>query len=103
MPSRLPVHQATLAHLALRQPVSFTVPARLSPSRRGYDKRWARMRAWYLARNPMCAVSGCNRPAVDVHHVVRLAEGGSSTDAGNMQGLCHSCHSRETRRTMGNR
>jgi 5-methylcytosine-specific restriction protein A len=34
--------------------------------------------------------------AEHVDHKVALAAGGEKYDEGNLQGLCHSCHSRKT-------
>jgi len=69
---------------------------RESPSARGYDRKWERLRRWFLNRNPFCA--DCGGPAEEVHHKVALAEGGARLDEGNLEALCKGCHSRRTRR-----
>ena len=67
-------------------------------AQRGYDATWRRLRASFLARNPLCAA--CERNgrvvvATDVDHIVPKRRGGSDHDE-NLQALCHSCHSRKT-------
>jgi len=39
-------------------------------AQRGYDARWRRFRAWFLADAAHCACADCGvAPSVDVHHV----------------------------------
>lgn len=71
--------------------------ARPSASARGYGRRWQKIRLMYLARHPMCELSGCNKAAVDVHHIIPRRDGGSDA-FGNLQALCHAHHSAATRR-----
>lgn len=66
---------------------------RLSPSARGYDREWQRIRAAYLRRNPWCVM--CGARATQVDHILPLARGGTH-DASNLESLCASCHSRKT-------
>jgi 5-methylcytosine-specific restriction protein A len=66
--------------------------ARPSASRRGYDEDWKKVRAAHLAAHPLCP---CGRPAKHVDHKVALEAGGTSEE-GNLQSYCHSCHSRKT-------
>jgi 5-methylcytosine-specific restriction protein A len=65
---------------------------------RGYDNRWQRTRAAYLKAFPYCqSAEGCIRPAVDVHHIDGLGPSGPLGHSwGNLQGLCHSHHSKLT-------
>lgn len=102
MPMRPPVHrmsfqkppeQARLerqrAHDAKRPP----------SSRRGYDKDWSRLRALFIEANPICSMIGCGFPTVDVHHKVDVRIDPSLRLVwDNLLSLCHSCHSRVTRR-----
>ena len=63
-----------------------------------YDRRWQKIRAMYLAKNPLCAEcqkAGRLTPANEVHHIVAVNDGGSDHDD-NLMGLCKSCHSRKT-------
>jgi 5-methylcytosine-specific restriction protein A len=65
---------------------------------RGYDGRWQRIRMAYLKGHPLCAE--CLKEhrvtvATDVDHIIPKRDGGSDAD-GNLQALCHSCHSRKT-------
>lgn len=73
---------------------------RLSPDRRGYDRRWKRFRAWFLQANPFCVdcLPGRVEPATEVHHIHKLAAGGERLDPSNCMALCHACHSRRTAR-----
>jgi len=68
----------------------------------GYSsKRWKQLRRSVLVNNPMCVGYGkrkvvCNRPAVDVDHIVPVKHGGVDT-VDNLQGLCKACHTLKTR------
>ena len=62
--------------------------------RRGYDKRWARLRIMVLRREPICRICG-KAEATEVDHIVTKARGGDDSYA-NLQGLCKPCHSRKT-------
>lgn len=73
-------------------------PARLSPSARGYDRAWQRIRQRILSTNPLCAhcrADGRVTLATEVDHIVPLREGGTHDD-NNLQPLCKSCHSSKT-------
>jgi 5-methylcytosine-specific restriction protein A len=61
--------------------------------------RWRRFRSWYLERYPLCVHcrdQGRLRRAREIHHVHKLADGGSVFDVNNCRALCTPCHSRET-------
>lgn len=80
--------------------VRLHVDDRPSASERGYDHRWKAIRKSFLQRHPLCAECMKNNKAVravDVHHIKPLAEGGTHAEDNLMQ-LCHSCHSKITRR-----
>lgn len=71
-------------------------------AQRGYGYRWRRLRRRVLAEQPLCTDpfnlhSEDNRTeiATDVDHIVPRADGGTD-ERGNLQPLCHSCHSRKT-------
>lgn len=66
-------------------------PARV----RGYDAAWRRIRRRFLRSHPVCATEGCNRPATHVDHIDGRGPRGDNRPE-NLQGLCHSCHSRKT-------
>lgn len=66
---------------------------RPSPSARGYDREWQRIRARFLRRYPAC--EHCGALATEVHHALPLVRGGTH-DADNLVALCHRCHSRIT-------
>lgn len=57
--------------------------------------RWKNTRKAYLYHHPLCR---CGEIATDVHHRKDLADGGDPWDFTNLEALCHSCHSQETRR-----
>jgi 5-methylcytosine-specific restriction protein A len=72
-------------------------PAHDRPSARarGYDARWQRTRAAFLADHPDC--EQCGRPATDVHHRDWQGPlGPAGHDPLNLASLCHACHSRVT-------
>jgi hypothetical protein len=92
-------------------------------SERGYDAHWRKFRAWVLRRRVMCEAkrlteirpgngqhkglqgcssvqttrleisAGCNKPGAELHHIVRLQDGGDKYDETNIQVLCKSHHS----------
>jgi len=72
-----------------------------------YDKQhWKRLRAQQLRREPLCAMCferGITRPAVDVDHIVPLADGGEPWSFDNLRSLCHEDHARVTRAAQAGR
>lgn len=65
---------------------------------------WTRLRSEQLLREPWCrecARHGIRTRATDVDHI-RDHKGDAAlfADAGNLQSLCHSCHSRKTASEM---
>lgn len=69
-----------------------------SPTDRGYDYRWQKIRRIYLADHPLCydcQLEGRVTAAYDVHHVRAIRDGGDHRDS-NLMALCHECHSRRT-------
>ena len=66
--------------------------------RRGYDKRWSKIRAIYLAKHPTC--KDCEAYsmitiATEVHHIIPLTLGGTHRED-NLMPLCKGCHSKRT-------
>lgn len=64
-------------------------------SDRGYDKAWSRLSKAYLGKHPLCEdceSRGVLTPAVLVHHIIPLREGGARLDANNLAALCRKCH-----------
>ena len=62
---------------------------------RGYGSRdWKPFRSWVLRRRPMCEAStGCNQPATEVHHIVKIEDEPSRRlDETNVQCLCSYHH-----------
>lgn len=77
---------------------------RPSPSARGYDEHWRKLRRVVLGREPLCRA--CSRAglvvaAAEVDHIQPLAKGGTN-DLDNLQPLCKSCHSKKTMRESVN-
>lgn len=70
---------------------------RPSPTAQGYNWLWRKRRRMVLMRQPICAVNGCNRLAVDVDHILPKRQGGSDHIT-NLQALCRSHHSSKTAR-----
>ena len=71
---------------------------RLSPSGRGYDRRWERYRSWFLRqpKNIMCV--GCGNVAEEVDHIRPPKDRNDPLFwvESNHQPLCHECHSIKT-------
>ena len=60
------------------------------------SSRWRRIRVQVLTREPlcrMCAARGLEVLATDVDHI---SGDPSDNTAGNLQSLCHACHSHKT-------
>ena len=77
---------------------------------RGYGAAWRKVRAaflialaikqaWPFACCEHCLIKGKRVQATDVDHIKRKALGGTD-EFENLQGLCHSCHSRKTATEM---
>lgn len=82
-----------------------------SGSARAAWRRWYSLKIWtddlrpgQLLREPFCrecARYGIRTPATDVDHIQdHKGDWELFTDPGNLQSLCHSCHSRKTAETM---
>lgn len=65
---------------------------------------WKLLRGDQLLREPFCrecAVRGVRRRATDVDHIRdHKGDWAVFTDPGNLESLCHSCHSRKTAREL---
>ena len=70
---------------------------RKSAARRGYDRRWQRLRRYVLASEPLCRM--CGAPATEVDHIVPKRLGGTD-HPDNLQALCKRCHARKTLQEM---
>jgi len=72
--------------------------ARANAGERGYDADWRKLRAWYLARHPVCEIRiRCSGdPATEVDHIVPLVDGGDRLDQANLQATCRACHRSKT-------
>ena len=62
---------------------------RPNAARRGYGAKWQKIRAGNLRVYKTCAK--CGAPAIDVHHIVPLKNGGTN-EWSNLQPLCRKCH-----------
>jgi 5-methylcytosine-specific restriction endonuclease McrA len=71
---------------------------RATTAERGYAGDWPKIRARHLAQFPDCTV--CGDKANHVDHIASRARGGTDYE-GNLQSLCHSCHSRKTAKYDG--
>jgi len=66
-------------------------------AQRGYDETWREVRKRLLCERPLCEEclkAGIVRPAITVHHIVPLSEGGARLDYDNLMPLCRECHER---------
>lgn len=73
---------------------------RESPSKRGYDRAWQKLRKSFLAANPLCLFcdqAGIIRAAEVVDHIepIRIAPE-RRLDWANLRSLCKPCHDRRT-------
>lgn len=95
MPSRIPYAKP----LSVRAPQAKPPVTRESPSKRGYDNNWRKIRAMQLREFPLCAnphgLHDGPVAATEVDHKRRLSRGGTH-DPANLQSLCKPCHSRKT-------
>lgn len=57
------------------------------------SKEWQQVRAEKLKRSPLCEYCYVE-PAVLVHHVVPIKQGGDPTSASNLKSICQRCHNR---------
>lgn len=68
---------------------------RLSPTRRGYGRRWEATRDAFLRHHPplcaRCLSLGRTKEAEQVDHIRPLVNGGTS-DWSNLQSLCAACN-----------
>lgn len=62
-----------------------------TPSQRGYDANWRRIRERFLSDHSKCKL--CMNKATVAHHKIRRRKGGKD-DPSNLMALCGSCHSR---------
>lgn len=71
---------------------------RPTAQQRGYDERWRKFRARFLADHPICGWHhGCLNAATDVHHLDGHGPNGArGYDPTNCLQLCHAHHSRIT-------
>ena len=75
-----------------------------SPSARGYDRTWQRLRKLKLAANPLCEIgTHCanlpitRRLATEVDHIIPIRDRPDLRLVwSNLQSACHRCHSAKT-------
>lgn len=70
-----------------------------SPSKRGYDNTWTKVRKNYLMQHPLCEQcekEGRIMPAKEVHHIKAISEGGERFDFDNLMAVCRACHQKFT-------
>ena len=92
----------TFGQLKFRQRRSLNIKRasefRPNSAARGYDDKWRKYRAWFLAHHPLCEICGTNgrtTAATEVDHIQPLREGGTN-DYFNLQAICSRCHKRKT-------
>lgn len=70
--------------------------------RRGYDKRWAKVRLAFLTANPLCEdciAKSRTTAAEEAHHITKVRDDASKRlDTSNLMALCKACHTRRTAR-----
>jgi 5-methylcytosine-specific restriction protein A len=69
---------------------------RKSASERGYDHNWSKLRAWKLAKDPichLCDLRGRVTAADTVHHINEVETNPElRLDPENLMSLCRECH-----------
>jgi 5-methylcytosine-specific restriction protein A len=76
-----------------KRPTSLADDHRGNSAERGYDAKWRRFRYGYLERHPLCESKwGCVLAATQIHHIVKLRDGGAKYDEANLQPLCDYHH-----------
>ena len=64
-------------------------------SKRGYGRKWLKLRKIILTRDPYCKAGGCHEWSTEVDHIKSKRSVGTDNPR-NLQGMCHDCHSRKT-------
>jgi 5-methylcytosine-specific restriction protein A len=100
VPTRPPVHRPFAATLPTRR--RYSHDGRLTTSSPYDTQAWRRLRRAFIGANPLCKrceENGLLVAATEVHHKLPLT---SHPDLKmsweNLEGLCKSCHSKETAR-----
>lgn len=65
------------------------------------NKKWRRVRASFIQRNPLCKEcnnKGIVKGAEVVDHIKPISQGGSEYSLTNLQALCKVCHDKKSRR-----
>lgn len=87
------ITQGGYCEMHARQRRAFYGEYRPDRNARGYDSRWRRTRARFLARHRIC--ERCGKPATEAHHRDGKGPlGPRGHDPLNLEALCKSCHSR---------
>jgi 5-methylcytosine-specific restriction endonuclease McrA len=107
MPSRPQIHRPkgyrpTDQRSHLEQLRRLADATRESSTKRGYDWKWRKLRAKFIAAYPLCCVPGCGKPTTDVDHQVSIAERPDlRLEWCNLRPFCHPHHSQRTAREQG--
>jgi 5-methylcytosine-specific restriction protein A len=71
-------------------------PAWEGSSNPASTRRWRKLRKAKLRHDPICQHDGCRRLAVEVDHIVPLAEGGERFSYANMTSYCAEHHQQKS-------
>lgn len=71
-----------------------------SPSKRGYGRRWQRIRRIKLGLHPFCEVR-THCPGAVATEVDHIDGDTGNNDGTNLQSICHRCHTAKTNREQG--
>ncbi|MBY6275391.1 MAG: hypothetical protein CWE10_04100 [Symbiobacterium thermophilum] len=74
---------------------------RPSAAKRGYDRRWQRIRLQVLLEEPLCRMCAAEGKLVPAEHVDHIDGNVRNMRRENLQPLCASCHARKTIRQDG--
>jgi 5-methylcytosine-specific restriction enzyme A len=95
---------ATMKPNALRVRTASVVRLSKKTVERGYDANWKKLRALFIAENPICRHCDARNiitAATDVDHIVDIAKRPDlRLEWTNLQSLCKQCHGRKTRAEM---
>jgi 5-methylcytosine-specific restriction enzyme A len=96
VPHKLPVFRPNR-----KKPQRLTAIPRPSPSARGYGRRWRKIRAAKLARDPLCEDHEALGEVVEATEVDHVDGDVGNVAYCNLRSLCKSCHSSKTVRENG--
>jgi 5-methylcytosine-specific restriction enzyme A len=93
MPIKPPQHGIIAKQTTVYRPAKKVLVPR-SSCKAGYGREWRKKRAHVIRMQPICAMCKV-KLSHHVDHITSKVTGGDES-MDNLQGLCHSCHSKKT-------